>query len=330
MTSQSSTVDCDDKDDGENGADVKPGDVASCVPTIACRNDYDVFIEKYPQPGPMAQAYEAHRTARNADKRAILESTNAVVPDNILSGIRLRGEPPEYDPRNCISVWCRPTAAVADLVEHVQKRLLCVVHKNLSGGDDPAARPGEPAYDRDGARGGLWTAPRANLHMTALEVIHSAPPSVTDSQAQRLKPLIKDILRAPEQGAVLVHPILSYDQNALALSFLPAPTDTYTYHHLRRDLARDIAATGVHVEPRYVVPSAHVTIARFISNLSCPVSDLLAEIDDINRELEDWYRCAVPGTEWAVGAERGIECHNGRIWYGAGGHCLGSGSIRAV
>ncbi|KKK12163.1 hypothetical protein AOCH_002683, partial [Aspergillus ochraceoroseus] len=79
----------------------------------------------------------------------------------------------------------------------------------------------------------------------------------------------------------LVKPLLSYDASAMAVSFVPAsgaPTsrsargpsqrgydDAYTYHHLRRDLARHVMASGVQIAARYIVPSAHVTIARFVT-----------------------------------------------------------------
>ena len=86
--------------------------------------------------------------------------------------------------------------------------------------------------------------------------------------------------------------MLSYDSAAIALSFVPAAgearlsshlsyppsTDTsvqakiqvrqddvFTYHHLRRSLYELCIKAGVEVASRYTVPSAHLTIARFVT-----------------------------------------------------------------
>ena len=176
--------------------------------------------------------------------------------------------------------------------------------------------------------------------------------------------------------------MLSYDSSAIALSFVPAagearppsrsgfppesddpdPTETetrqddaFTYHHLRRSLYELSTSGGVEVASRYTVPSAHLTIARFVSQEDIStspqessddsgpgqldghgakavivdtkkVSKLVEEIEDINAWLveEYWPREGQQGErikeggEWIVGEEKGLDCRKGTLWYGGG------------
>lgn len=143
----------------------------------------------------------------------------------------------------------------------------------------------------------------------------------------------------------LIKPIISYDASAMALSFVPAAgegTDgiddgAYSYHHLRRDLYDRVAETGIKVIPRYIVPSAHVTIARFITHDgflleqdgpdgSCvdrkQLKALMEKLEHINRELQQKYwpgeEGNIPSGEWVVGHEKGLELCKGASWYGKG------------
>lgn len=139
--------------------------------------------------------------------------------------------------------------------------------------------------------------------------------------------------------ARLIKPALSYDGAALALSFLPAAgeklpsnsrtvaDDNFTYHHLRRDLFSIVKATGVSVDSRYVVPSSHITLARFLaqSDHDSPekMERFLEEVERINRWLVEqfWPQEGVEWTgdgEWIVGEEKGLDCREGKLWYGGG------------
>ncbi|KAK9463998.1 RNA ligase/cyclic nucleotide phosphodiesterase [Lipomyces oligophaga] len=256
---------------------------------------YEAFITAYPTPSAMSQAYDLHRRRRNLDQRARIVAAAAINPDPILSGLVLDHQPPEFDPRNCISLWARPPSNIRNLVANIQRQLLLV----------------EPD---------LWCMPQDCLHMTALEVIHSSSSAHVASALSLLTPILESLL-APYPAPSLVRPILSYDQNALALSFLPsddissAHSSWYSYHHLRRDLARICARAGVPAESRYIYPSAHVTIARFVKPLSCSIEDWLYSIDSINSWLDSSYSL---DSSWTVATERGLECRCGRIWYGGG------------
>jgi vesicle-fusing ATPase len=195
--------------------------------------------------------------------------------------------------------------------------------------------------------------PPDNLHITAMEVTHSKTAEEIDHLVELLKPNAQAIADYPATHcARLIKPMISYDAAALALSWVPAAgeglchnriatEDDYTYHHLRRDLHSLITKVGVPVGSRYVVPSAHLTIARFNSpnpfggdpmDTSEGVSmknrkHWLSEIDMINKWLEAEYwpqskdehdEGLMPGGEFILGDEKGLDFRKGRLWYGDG------------
>ena len=188
--------------------------------------------------------------------------------------------------------------------------------------------------------------------------------------------------------------MLSYDTAAIALSFVPAAgeglsstssstrtiqnakgidldppnateteivrDDSYTYHHLRRSLYDLCTETGVEVASRYTVPSAHLTIARFVSQKDISVQQngndrkeqelentvsidtekvkqLIDKIEKVNAWLQDKFWPKESGEEeaiekageWIVGEEKGLDCRKGTLWYGGGETIrLGNGFAR--
>ena len=126
----------------------------------------------------------------------------------------------------------------------------------------------------------------------------------------------------------LTKPILLFSAAGLALSFLPEDTEEYTYHHLRRDLFDMISSTGVKLSPRYVALTAHITLARFVSNDDFEkdgcvdhdrVQAWLSVIDNINAWLKSFWEGEKSHlAEWSVD---NVECRVGTNWYG-GGHSL--------
>ena len=228
------------------------------------------------------------------------------------------------DWRNCLVFWARPPEKVRELIAEVQRRLLDVVPS-------------------------LWTMPPRSLHMTAMEITHSLTAQEIEALVEKLQPHVAEIADFTfAHRARLVKPMVSYDAQALALSFLPAcgeghgtlDEDAYTYHHLRRDLFTSIQAKGITVASRYVTPSAHLTIGRFITRRDtetdggevdhAKMEKLVATIEEINQRLqmEYWPKDGTnkEGGEWIVGEEKGLECRKGRLWYGGGERvCLGKG-----
>jgi hypothetical protein len=139
--------------------------------------------------------------------------------------------------------------------------------------------------------------------------------------------------------------MISYDLSAFALSFLPASGepgvspppvapdvatdvvqgDNYSYHHLRRDVFDQVKEAGVEVGSRYQVPSAHITLGRYLSHDDHDTPEKRQKwvdaIDEINKWLENevWDKEDAEFIgEWVVGQERGLDARNGALWYGGG------------
>lgn len=211
--------------------------------------------------------------------------------------------------------------------------------------------------------------PIPNLHLTALEATHSLTAPEIENLVTALRPTcqeIADLPSTPGHAARLIKPMLSYDTAALALSFVPAAgealssprtttDDMFTYHHLRHSLY-SLINRSVPVDSRYVVPSAHLTIARFNTpNPFVPISgdssastnasgnpldgvagidiskreSLISKIEEINEWLRNEYwpepskgldehATIASGGEWIVGEEKGLDFRKGRLWYGGG------------
>lgn len=188
--------------------------------------------------------------------------------------------------------------------------------------------------------------PRDNLHITVLEVTHS-------KTAQEIEELVHGVReRIPvmtdytyNHRTRLIKPLIGYDASALALSFVPAAgeglhsgrtsdDDKFTYHHLRRDIFSLCRDAGLQVESRYVVPSSHLTIGRFIYSKDVEdgngtpdplkVKALINKIEEINGWLKKEFwpehnEGRIPdGGEFNVGQEKGLHCGTGTLWYGGG------------
>lgn len=197
--------------------------------------------------------------------------------------------------------------------------------------------------------------PAQRMHMTTLELAHSKTPQEIADLVACVRPAIPSLTSHPfSHRSRLVKPLVSYDLSAIALSFLPASgeevvsplpvephaediahpglrgadtaeTDKYTYHHLRRDVCRMAAATGVAVGSRYVVPSAHITLGRYLGQEDHDTPELrqrwIQAIDDINAWLENEVWDVKDGEfigEWIVGQEKGLDARCGALWYGGG------------
>ncbi len=178
------------------------------------------------------------------------------------------------------------------------------------------------------------------LHMTVLEIAHSRSEAEIGDMVKTMEETIPEITDLTySHRARLVKPMISYDAAAIALSFLPAAgdlstmnhetkNDAYTYHHLRRDVYALSKSTGVEVASRYVVPSSHLTIARFVTQKDFAkdaeegldpekVVKLVRKVEEINAELESqqWPKSA---GIWTVGEQKGLDCRKGTVWYGGG------------
>lgn len=187
----------------------------------------------------------------------------------------------------------------------------------------------------------MWFPPAHYLHITTLEIFPGRTPEEIETLAARLQKsgtLSEVADYAFHHRTRLIKPMISYDASAMALSFVPAQDDAYTYHHLRRDLYNSVAATGVSPDSRYVVPSAHITIARFITQDGFlvegsgtdagavdrqRVAALVERIERINEKLQKYWPSESDGDaaakgDWIVGQEKGLVFKKGKSWYGGG------------
>ncbi|KAL2830827.1 RNA ligase/cyclic nucleotide phosphodiesterase, partial [Aspergillus cavernicola] len=288
-----------------------------------------LIVEATNDPAQLQLSYENHRVTRNNQQRAkiLAESFSGWSLDEVLMRLEdTRKDNGFVDPRNCLVIWARPSAQVRGLISFVQTELKRVAPS-------------------------LWLMPLENLHTTVLEAAHS----LTEGEIEELVQILQssqDVTSSQIAAYPLNHPtrlikpMVSFDSAALALSFVPAAgecleagsgrdIDHYTYHHLRRDIFDMVRHTKVPVASRYSVPSAHLTIARFITQEgftmdggdgtkkvdTSRVKLLIDKIGEINTQLESeyWPRKGVvkKGGEWLIGQER-LVIRRGRVWYGGG------------
>lgn len=188
--------------------------------------------------------------------------------------------------------------------------------------------------------------PRDNLHITVLEVTHSKTAPEIQSIVDGIRDKVPAITNYTNtHRSRLIKPLIGFDASALALSFVPAAgegvqsdrkpeDDKYTYHHLRRDVFGLLRDAGAQIDSRYVVPSSHLTIGRFINTKDFTDKDgvhdaskmkaFLEKIEEINEWLErDFWPehnngNIFEGGEFNVGQETGLHCRKGTLWYGGG------------
>jgi hypothetical protein len=188
--------------------------------------------------------------------------------------------------------------------------------------------------------------PPQRMHMTTLEVAFSRTPPEIATLIDKVRPRVAELANFTyAHRARLVKPMISYDLSAFALSFVPASGETvifpntaplhdgekvhdgdsYTYHHLRKDVYDLAQSMDLPIDSRYVVPSAHITLGRHLTqdDHRTPVlrQKWIDTIERINRRLQSelWDRPEgkYPG-EWIVGQERGLDVRAGVLWYGGG------------
>ncbi|KAJ5110645.1 hypothetical protein N7532_001180 [Penicillium argentinense] len=286
-----------------------------------------LIAEANHDPAQLQSRYESHRETRNEQQRtAILRPEFAGWKlDEIL--MRLDGPRKEegyLDPRNCLVIWARPSPAIRDLIAFVQGELKSVAPS-------------------------LWTMPDDCLHTTVLEVAHSLTEGEIENLVQTLQSSEVSTRQISEYAVAhqtrLLKPLISFDSAALALTLVPAAgegveaspsgdSDSYSYHHLRRDIFDITRQANLPVASRYIVPSAHITIGRFITDDgfvkgddgrqvdSAAVKRFVDKIGEVNDNLKRKYwpsEGGIPdGGEWIVGQEMGLVVRRGRLWYGGG------------
>ena len=189
--------------------------------------------------------------------------------------------------------------------------------------------------------------------MTVCEVAHSRSEAEIEKLVEQLRPVLGKLEVVLEEKAKegrkarFDRPMVMVDGAGVAISFLPSAREgekeRWGYHHLRAEVF-EIVNEAVVVGSRYVVPSAHLAIARYVREMGREeVERLVGAIDGVNAVLErafgsremDDETSTREGLEsdmgsWMVGEERGLEVRAGACWYGDGGRTVTVGkSINA-
>ena len=164
------------------------------------------------------------------------------------------------------------------------------------------------------------------------EITHSKTAEEIEALKEQVAPVAGQVVeytKASTRKARLIRPMIGFDASALALSFVPAAgeRDDFSYHHLRRDVFDVLTEAGVKVDSRYVVPSAHLTIGRFITRGDFETEAKLdagkmerfvSAIDEVNQWLQEKYWKDEQRGGWTVGEGDGIVLRWGTVWYGGG------------
>ncbi|ORY68765.1 60S ribosomal protein L44 [Pseudomassariella vexata] len=296
-----------------SGVVIKPGENPYDALIAACNDD----------PAQIQALYAAHRTKRNAQQKEKFLSPD--FKELIIDPFLLRLENPTIEPgfqdtRYCMTFWGRPPIHALELAGQIQKKL-------------KACAPN------------IWLMPLHRMHITTLELAFSRTAEEIDAIKSELRPAIPSVASYTYGHRTrLVKPMISYDLSAFAVSFLPAcgepvispppvapdtaevaqQGDQYTYHHLRRDMWDLAKEAGMTVDSRYVVPSAHITLGRYLTHDDHATPEKrkkwVEAIDEINHwlETEIWGNGRELIGEWVVGQEKGLDVRVGTLWYGAG------------
>ena len=181
--------------------------------------------------------------------------------------------------------------------------------------------------------------------MTVCEVAHSRTESEIEKLVEQLRPVLGNLEVVLEEKAEegrkarFECPMVMIDGAGVAISFLPCAQeegkDGWGYHHLRAEVF-EVVEEAVAVGSRYVVPSAHLAIARYVREIGREeVERLVGAIDRVNEVLERAFDSGEVDEEiltreglesgmasWTVGEEKGLELRAGACWYGDGGRTV--------
>ena len=104
---------------------------------------------------------------------------------------------------------------------------------------------------------------------------------------------------------------------------------------LNRGKIENDQTKGVEINTRYIVPSAHLTIARFVTAKDTTIDGTEAGIVDAEKirkwvegieGVNEWLESKYWGSEgsgeetthWIIGEEKGLDFRSGPCWYGGG------------
>jgi len=273
------------------------------------------------------------------------------------------------DPRHCLVLWARPPPHIRALASHIQTTLAAVLPALWAmPAANLHCTALEVAHSRSAADvAALVAGLRVNGAAARAVDLLAERERRGESRCVLGRPVVTYDAAAvalsflPDEGAGaggaeqgLVEQAVGFVRGAVPRGVLGAAgvgedkeeveeerEGCYTYHHLRRDLwdicsetsSRNTvgsAGAGVPIASRYTVPSAHLTLMRFISAADVTVgggedgaidmSKMEAFVGAIE-QLNAWLEKEVWGTArggWTVGEEMGLDLRAGTVWYGGG------------
>lgn len=198
---------------------------------------------------------------------------------------------------NCCVVWARPPPSIISLIHTLQQEFISFL------GTD------------------FYAIPSKHLHLSVIELSHrhSVPQLrsvVQDIGTERIQSML-DILSTLDTKPGLTEPQVSSDKMGVAINFLPSTKDGYTYHHLRSDAHALALESGVSIDMCYTAPSAHITIGRFIGNVSFEKdgarSRFVELVERLNKELKNISK---EKETWKIGSDAGLELQLGHVKFG--------------
>jgi hypothetical protein len=254
----------------------------------------------------VSEAYEAHRTAYlSKNLQDLVSAKNSVTANKALNAYLDRqqhpdqpvgplGEPLSDMDINCLGISTRPPPAIISLIQSLQTQL-----STLIGPD-------------------FYAMPESLLHIAMVELAHrhtiaylsSISAAVGPTRLQTMLNLVSTLPSKPR----LVSPRLSFDAGGIALTFIPDPAQTYTYHHLRADMHAIALESGGAFDMCYTAPSAHVTLGRFGGDEwffhRANRRELAAAVERINQGLGNG------DVSWVLGEGVGLELQAGYLKFG--------------
>ncbi|CCE84112.1 Piso0_004715 [Millerozyma farinosa CBS 7064] len=217
---------------------------------------------------------DKYRKKRNAENIERLQKTLKIRPDPYLKGSIA-------DSRYNCAIISRPNECVKQFIRNIQKQLSDIV-------SNPEC---------------LWLSPSSFLHITIQEICFSRPESEVNEIVNRLLEFEDDLIAFSNHGPYLCCPQINLDENALALSFVSRDT---SYLKFKKSVYDKLAEIGVPIQQRYYSPSAHITIVRFLKDLSSEdMKRLVHKVIELNETMED--------ISWKVSNS---ELVYGLTWYG--------------
>lgn len=263
--------------------------------------------------------YAEHRSRRQDEQRLrLLEAASNIGQHGLMPDARLASEQARLDdPRLGVTVVARPPAHIFQAIRELQDEVAALVQAT------PSAKALSGAL--------YWMAPPSFLHMTVVEWVSAEIGNaaqvrhVVDTLQGKGAEALDALTGLYAHTVCLVEPTVSFDAAAIAISFLPASSDApegahdyAMYRTAKIKQVQDIAAKyGLPApKPRYLLPSAHITVARVCRPLH-ENSSIPFLVEGLDRITRSWHERHGSSLRWPIHACQ-LEVMHGQVWYGGG------------